>query len=63
MPIHVVGPNEGKQSGGGPIRCRIIEDGTHTQHRLGLIGRSCRWARPGRLSTSTKSTTRYSVPR
>ena len=37
MSIFVVGPNDGEQSGGGPIRCRIIEDGTHTQHRLGLI--------------------------
>ena len=36
MPIHVVGPNDGEQSGGGPIRCRIIEDGSHTQHRLGM---------------------------
>src|SRR5204863_9704109 len=37
MSIHLVGPNDGEQSGGGPIRCRIIEDGSHTQHRLGLI--------------------------
>jgi mannose-6-phosphate isomerase-like protein (cupin superfamily) len=37
MSIHVVEPNGGEQSGGGPIRCRIIEDGSHTQHRLGLI--------------------------
>jgi mannose-6-phosphate isomerase-like protein (cupin superfamily) len=37
MPMHVVGPNDGEQSGGGPIRCRIIEDGSHTEHRLGLI--------------------------
>ena len=37
MAIHVVGPNDGEPSGGGPIRCRIIEDGTHTDHRLGLI--------------------------
>ena len=37
MSIFVVGPNDGEHSGGGPIRCRIIEDGTHTQHRLGLI--------------------------
>ena len=37
MSIFVVGPNEGEQSGGGPIRCRIIEDGAHTGHRLGLI--------------------------
>jgi len=35
--IQVVGPSDGEQSGGGPIRCRIIEDGSHTQHRLGLI--------------------------
>jgi len=35
--IHVVGPSDGEQSGAGPIRCRIIEDGSHTQHRLGLI--------------------------
>jgi mannose-6-phosphate isomerase-like protein (cupin superfamily) len=37
MTIHVVGPNDGEQSGGGPIRVRIIEDGSHTGHRLGLI--------------------------
>jgi mannose-6-phosphate isomerase-like protein (cupin superfamily) len=37
MPIHVVGPNDGEPSGGGAIRCRIIEDGSHTDHRLGLI--------------------------
>lgn len=37
MSAHVVGPLEGEQSGGGPIRCRIIEDGSHTNHRLGLI--------------------------
>lgn len=37
MSIRVVEPNGGEQSGGGPIRCRIIEDGSHTDHRLGLI--------------------------
>lgn len=37
MAIHVVGPTDGEQSGGGPIRCRILEDGSRTQHRLGLI--------------------------
>ena len=37
MSIHVVEPDGGEQSGGGPIRCRIIEDGSHTEHRLGLI--------------------------
>ncbi|HTR69454.1 MAG TPA: cupin domain-containing protein [Mycobacteriales bacterium] len=37
MAIHVVGPSDGEQSGGGPVRCRILEDGSHTQHRLGLI--------------------------
>ena len=37
MSIYVVGPNDGEQSGGGPIRIRIIEDGSHTGHRLGLI--------------------------
>ena len=37
MSILVVRPNDGEQSGGGPIRCRIIEDGTNTQHRLGII--------------------------
>jgi len=37
MSIHVIGPDDGEQSGGGPIRCRIIEDGSRTQHRLGLI--------------------------
>src|SRR3989441_6756648 len=37
MSIHVVGPNDGEQFGGGPIRVRIIEDGSHTGHRVGLI--------------------------
>jgi mannose-6-phosphate isomerase-like protein (cupin superfamily) len=37
MPMFVIGPDDGEQSGGGPIRCRIIEDGSHTEHRLGLI--------------------------
>jgi len=37
MSIHVVGPNDGEQSGGGPIKVRIIEDGSHTEHRLGLV--------------------------
>jgi mannose-6-phosphate isomerase-like protein (cupin superfamily) len=37
MGINVVGPGDGEQAGGGPIRCRIIEDGSHTEHRLGLI--------------------------
>jgi len=37
MSIVVVTPNDGEQAGGGPIRCRIIEDGSHTEHRLGLV--------------------------
>lgn len=37
MSIRVVGPDGGEPSGGGPIRCRIIEDGSRTQHRLGLV--------------------------
>lgn len=37
MGIQVVGPNDGEHAGAGPIRCRIIEDGSHTEHRLGLI--------------------------
>jgi mannose-6-phosphate isomerase-like protein (cupin superfamily) len=36
MSILVVRPNDGEQSGGA-IRCRIIEDGSHTEHRLGII--------------------------
>ena len=37
MSIIVVGPEDGEPSGGGPIRIRILEDGSHTEHRLGLI--------------------------
>jgi hypothetical protein len=37
MPIDVVGPSQGEQSGGGSVRSRIIKDGLHTRHRLGLI--------------------------
>jgi len=37
MSILATRPNDGEQSGGGPIRCRILEDGSHTQHRLGIV--------------------------
>lgn len=37
MAITVVGPDDGELSGGGPIRVRILEDGSNTEHRLGLI--------------------------
>lgn len=37
MSINIVGPNEGERSGGGPIKARIIEDGSRTRHRLGLV--------------------------
>ena len=37
MGVIVVGPRDGEQSGGGPIRVRIIEDGSHTGHRLGIV--------------------------
>lgn len=37
MSMHVVEPGGGEPSGVGPIRCRIIEDGSHTEHRLGLV--------------------------
>jgi mannose-6-phosphate isomerase-like protein (cupin superfamily) len=37
MAIHVVRPGEGEMTGGGPIKVRVIEDGSHTGHRLGLI--------------------------
>ena len=37
MGIHVVQPGEGEVAGSGPIRVRIVEDGSHTEHRLGLV--------------------------
>lgn len=37
MSIRVIRPGEGEQAGGGPIGARIIEDGSHTEHRLGLV--------------------------
>jgi len=37
MDLIVVGPEDGERAGVGPIRCRIIEDGSHTGHRLGLV--------------------------
>ena len=46
MAIHVVRPGEGEMSGGGPIRARIIEDGSHTGHRLGLIEATVPAGRP-----------------
>jgi mannose-6-phosphate isomerase-like protein (cupin superfamily) len=37
MEIRVVRPGEGEQAFGGPMGLRIIEDGSHTRHRLGLV--------------------------
>jgi mannose-6-phosphate isomerase-like protein (cupin superfamily) len=37
MTIHVVRPGEGERVGAGAIGMRILEDGSHTQHRLGLL--------------------------
>ena len=37
MPIHVIRPGEGEPTMTGPIGLRIIEDGSHTGHRLGLV--------------------------
>jgi mannose-6-phosphate isomerase-like protein (cupin superfamily) len=34
--IHIVRPGEGEIAGGGKIQVRILEDGSHTEHRLGL---------------------------
>ena len=58
--MFVVTPDDGEQSGGGPVRCRIIEDGSHTEHRLGLIEARVPRAPAPRPSTSTVSTTRPS---
>ena len=35
--IHVVRPGEGERANVGPIGIRIVEDGSHTEHRLGLV--------------------------
>jgi mannose-6-phosphate isomerase-like protein (cupin superfamily) len=37
MGIQVVRPNDGEHADIGPIGLRIIEDGSHTNHRLGLV--------------------------
>jgi mannose-6-phosphate isomerase-like protein (cupin superfamily) len=37
MGIHVLRPGDGERAGVGPIRYRILEDGSHTGHRLGLL--------------------------
>jgi mannose-6-phosphate isomerase-like protein (cupin superfamily) len=37
MSIYVVRPGEGEDAGVGPIGLRIVEDGSHTNHRLGLV--------------------------
>jgi hypothetical protein len=37
MGIRVIRPGDGERAGGGPIGARIIEDGSHTGHRLGLV--------------------------
>src|SRR5205823_3328320 len=35
--INVVRPDDGEMAGGGPISCRIIEDGSRTRHRMAVI--------------------------
>jgi len=37
MDIRVIRPGEGEQAFSGPIGARIIEDGSHTRHQLGLL--------------------------
>lgn len=37
MSIVVVSTGEGKTISAGPMRIRILEDGGHTQHRLGVV--------------------------
>jgi len=37
LSIRVIRPGEGETSSAGPIGIRIIEDGSHTGHRLGLV--------------------------
>ena len=37
MDIRVIRPGEGELAFGGPMGLRIIEDGSHTRHRLGLV--------------------------
>jgi mannose-6-phosphate isomerase-like protein (cupin superfamily) len=37
MSIRVVRPGEGEQTSAGPIGMRILEDGSHTGHRLALM--------------------------
>ena len=37
MDVRVIRPGEGEAVSFGPITARIIEDGSHTGHRLGLI--------------------------
>ena len=35
--IHVVRPGDGERAAAGQIGYRILEDGSHTEHRLGLL--------------------------
>jgi mannose-6-phosphate isomerase-like protein (cupin superfamily) len=37
MTVHVVAPTEGEVIQVGPITLRIIEDGSHTDHRVALV--------------------------
>jgi len=37
LALLVIRPGKGERSGGGPIQIRIIEDGSHTDARLGLV--------------------------
>jgi len=36
VPVSIVGPGEGELLTNGPARIRILEDGSHTGHRLGI---------------------------
>jgi mannose-6-phosphate isomerase-like protein (cupin superfamily) len=47
MGIHVVRPGEGEQTTAGPLRQRILEDGSHTGHRLGLLEETLQPQTPG----------------
>ena len=37
MTITIIGPADGEALPAGPMRIRILEDGSHTGHRLGIV--------------------------
>ena len=59
--VSIVRPDDGEMFSNGPLRMRLLEDGSSTDHRLGMAEIMMPRTRAGPHSTATPSTMRGST--